>query len=565
MSEEPQTSMAENSINSAISFTTNEDGETLLVTLEDSVISDQEISITESGVSVEHGDQALRDVLLISSINEGSGLLLKNGCSSGDDQDKEHISQNWFTSKTDKQSLREQGHRWRQGQWTTEENEVLKRNIAFYCQEKNISNPNSIIFDMTKDMRKDFYRFIARGLDRPLFAIYRRVLRMYDQKNHMGKYTAEEITKLRQLREQHGNDWATIGAALGRSAGSVRDRCRLMKDSCRYGTWAHEEEMKLAVAVYELSGAQPGEEVHHGLCWADVASRVKTRTDKQCRAKWLNFLNWKQKGGAEWSGASDDYILLEKIIASQAADENEVDWVELSKGWSCVRSPQWLRSKWWALKRHVTNYQNLPLSDILSTLSVVLLSNRNMRSDPTMPCSTTSKNSKLTAVGTTKFRLCNSADGYTLTTATVELPGGNRASVLPDDMTQLDSNSLFITPSNNSTFLISNDSISFPLSSLSEPMIVQSLPLVETSSKSESVGGTAPDDPSSDPCTDDIVLLGDVTQADECIDSGSTVLVGQCITLPEKSSLHHLSSFSDPLLNSRADDIQPDSYSQSDS
>lgn len=58
---------------------------------------------------------------------------------------------------------------------------------------------------------------------------------------------------------------------------------------------------------------------------------------------------------------------------------------------------------------------------------------------------------------------------------------GNRASVLPDDMTQLDSNSLFITPSNNSTFLISNDSISFPLSSLSEPMIVQSLPLVEVS------------------------------------------------------------------------------------
>lgn len=68
------------------------------------------------------------------SILKGSGLLLKNGCSSGDDQDKEHISQNWFTSKTDKQSLREQGHRWRQGQWTTEENEVLKRNIAFYCQ-----------------------------------------------------------------------------------------------------------------------------------------------------------------------------------------------------------------------------------------------------------------------------------------------------------------------------------------------------------------------------------------------------------------------------------------------
>ena len=65
-----------------------------------------------------------------------------------------------------------------------------------------------------------------------------------------------------------------------------------------------------------------------------MAAKVKTRTDKQCRAKWLNFLNWKQKGGAEWSGPADDYILLEKMIASQATDETEVDWVELSKGWS---------------------------------------------------------------------------------------------------------------------------------------------------------------------------------------------------------------------------------------
>jgi len=51
---------------------------------------------------------------------------------------------------------------------------------------------------MTKDRRKDFYRAIATGLDRPLFSVYRRVLRMYDQKNHMGKYTPEEILKLKQ-------------------------------------------------------------------------------------------------------------------------------------------------------------------------------------------------------------------------------------------------------------------------------------------------------------------------------------------------------------------------------
>lgn len=206
--------------------------------------------------------------------------------------------------------------------------------MILILQERGITDPNSIIFDMTKDMRKDFYRQIAHGLDRPLFSVYRRVIRMYDQKNHIGKYTPEEISKLRELRQLHGNDWARIGNVLGRSAASVRDRCRLMKDSCRYGTWKPDEERRLANAVYELSGLQPGEEVHHGLCWADVAAKVKTRTEKQCRAKWLNFLNWKQKGGAEWAGTLDDSILLEKIIASGAGSENQVDWNSLAKGWS---------------------------------------------------------------------------------------------------------------------------------------------------------------------------------------------------------------------------------------
>ena len=39
-----------------------------------------------------------------------------------------------------------------------------------------------------------------------------------------------------RLRKKHGNDWATIGAVLGRSASSVKDRCRLMKDTCNTGT-----------------------------------------------------------------------------------------------------------------------------------------------------------------------------------------------------------------------------------------------------------------------------------------------------------------------------------------
>ncbi|XP_020606788.1 cyclin-D-binding Myb-like transcription factor 1 [Orbicella faveolata] len=170
-----------------------------------------------------------------------------------------------------------------------------------FLQANNIPDPNIIIFEMTKDDRKDFYRTIAKGIRRPLFAIYRRVLRMYDRRNYVGKYSAEEVEQLKSLKEKHGNDWATIGAAMGRSASSVKDRFRLMRDHCHSGKWTAEEEQRLSGAVHELSSAASGDFITAGISWAAVAQRVGTRSEKQCRSKWLNYLNWKEKGGQEWT------------------------------------------------------------------------------------------------------------------------------------------------------------------------------------------------------------------------------------------------------------------------
>lgn len=59
-------------------------------------------------------------------------------------------------------------------------------------QGRGIDDPAEIIFEMSKEERKDFYRSVALGLNRPLFAVYRRVLRMYDNRNHVGKWVYDE-------------------------------------------------------------------------------------------------------------------------------------------------------------------------------------------------------------------------------------------------------------------------------------------------------------------------------------------------------------------------------------
>ncbi|XP_043570129.1 cyclin-D-binding Myb-like transcription factor 1 isoform X1 [Chiloscyllium plagiosum] len=282
-------------------------------------------------------------------------------------EDLDPVSQAWFTTKEDKDTLQNKGHKWKQGMWSKEEIDILMSNIENYLQIHGLSDATEVIFEMSKDERKDFYRTIARGLNRPLFAVYRRVLRMYDNRNHVGKYTPQEIEKLKELRSKHGNDWATIGAALGRSASSVKDRCRLMKDTCNTGKWTIDEEKRLAEVVHELTATDPGDIVTQGVSWAAVAERVGTRSEKQCRSKWLNYLNWKQSGGTEWS-KDDEINLILRIAELNAEDESEINWDIMAEGWSSVRSPQWLRSKWWTIKRQVTNHKDLTFAELVDSL-----------------------------------------------------------------------------------------------------------------------------------------------------------------------------------------------------
>ncbi|KAG7496250.1 cyclin-D-binding Myb-like transcription factor 1 [Solea senegalensis] len=304
------------------------------------------------------------------------------------------VSQAWFTTKEDKDTLANKGHKWKQGMWSKEEIDVLMSNIDRYVKERGIEDPAEIIFEMSKEERKDFYRSVALGLNRPLFAVYRRVLRMYDNRNHVGKYTPEEIEKLKSLRQKHGNDWATIGAALGRSASSVKDRCRLMKDTCNTGKWSEEEERRLAEVVYEMAGVTPGSAVTGGVSWASVADQVRTRSEKQCRSKWLNYLNWKQSGGTEWT-KEDDLNLVRRISELEVEDENEIRWEDLAGGWSSVRSPQWLRSKWWSIKRQVANHKDIPFIVLLKGLQEVMVSQQT-GSGPGSPSSSSSLQIRLT-------------------------------------------------------------------------------------------------------------------------------------------------------------------------
>ncbi|XP_044136044.1 cyclin-D-binding Myb-like transcription factor 1 [Bufo gargarizans] len=352
------------STRSALTLTQDLDGNLILHCPQNVSEHDQSFEVTMTATTEVTEDDNNEDSITQIQILQNEQLA---DISPAGNDEVSAVSRAWFTSKEDKDSLANKGHRWKQGMWSKEEISILMSNIERYLKSHGIKDATEIIFEMSKDERKDFYRTIAWGLNRPLFAVYRRVLRMYDDRNHVGKYTHAEIERLRELRVKHGNDWATIGAALGRSASSVKDRCRLMKETCKTGKWTDEEERRLTDVVHELTGTENGDIVTQGVSWASVAERVGTRSEKQCRSKWLNYLNWKQSGGTQWT-KEDEINLILRIAELGVLDENDINWDLLAEGWSSVRSPQWLRSKWWTVKRQIANNKDVSFPVLIKGL-----------------------------------------------------------------------------------------------------------------------------------------------------------------------------------------------------
>lgn len=81
------------------------------------------------------------------------------------------ISKAWFTGRKNKDNLTKLGYKWKQGVWSKEETDILMRNIESYMKEHGVENAAEIIFKMAKGKRKDFYRTISLGLNRPFFSL----------------------------------------------------------------------------------------------------------------------------------------------------------------------------------------------------------------------------------------------------------------------------------------------------------------------------------------------------------------------------------------------------------
>lgn len=160
-------------------------------------------------------------------------------CVSSEEEEEDEfndIHAQWITNTKSKSELKSEVGEWKNGRWTAQELKTLKKNVNKFLKRKGIQDPAHIIFGHGQDkIRSEFYHSIAKNIQRPLFAVYRKACREFNVENYVHEWSKELEERLLREHAIHGNHWAAIGRTMGLSARAVRDKYRLMANRTRKG------------------------------------------------------------------------------------------------------------------------------------------------------------------------------------------------------------------------------------------------------------------------------------------------------------------------------------------
>lgn len=111
--------------------------------------------------------------------------------------------------------LKKKGFKKKKGKWSFQELKLLKANVDRFLETHALPDPVRILLRSSTDRKEwkswkrfarenDFYRELGRGILRPLKAIYRCALRIYDESNYMGKLVSLSDILMKKLKNWKG-------------------------------------------------------------------------------------------------------------------------------------------------------------------------------------------------------------------------------------------------------------------------------------------------------------------------------------------------------------------------
>ncbi|KAJ0019923.1 hypothetical protein NQD34_007492 [Periophthalmus magnuspinnatus] len=256
--------------------------------------------------------------------------------------------------------FKRKGLKLRWGRYSEEENLQIRRNVEDFLKLTLIQTPEELFFPQRfperehslRDVRANhrFYQRIAEGLLRTCDQVYVRSKKIFDPRNHMGRFSEDELQALQKLHTIHGNDWKTIANKLERSIYACEKRHAQI--GSEHGPWTPEEMHRLKRATKKHlkraleSSPSPGLDlgVDPGpsfflLCsklpWKKISQKVKSRSPDQCRRKWFSYLKSRLKVVKPQvrpeASARTRVQLIQILYQLQVEDVSDVDWIQVAQ------------------------------------------------------------------------------------------------------------------------------------------------------------------------------------------------------------------------------------------
>ncbi|XP_073496770.1 transcription termination factor 1 [Phyllobates terribilis] len=281
----------------------------------------------------------------------------------------------------------------RSGQFTVEEDEIIRNNAQEFASRIGIESPVMLFHPYlfpevsnTLSKLKTKYRFRTRlvdGLHRFACHVYGRGVKLFSPVSTRGRFSNEEVAQLKMYREAFGRKWQMIATALNRNSDSIRMKATQLHEG-NHGVWSTEETNRLITAVKEsvvdtLRKEKNGEELvtvpkrrlYTGIPWFVVERKVQTRIWTSCRVRWCNLMLMRMNNYINPFGKTLKMKSFIKVILwlydKNVKDYGDVKWEELSNHIGNVPTTE-MQRMFHTLKKGVSGWRDMRLYEIVKNL-----------------------------------------------------------------------------------------------------------------------------------------------------------------------------------------------------